>query len=90
MSYVAVPDCNLRWRPRENIWQLPFATSHMLEAVIAVREAFDPKPWELQLEDIVNRYLAVTDRVREHDGLRPVDWSTGKLVEDQPGASQPT
>jgi hypothetical protein len=166
MSYVAVPGGSLRWRPRENIWPVPFATTHILEAVIAVREAFDPQPWpafrssnsrvylweglkqpaelgglggrlrsvatmspgarpvrlarytarddvcpairpaririapfvypedghscgtpawEQQLEDIVERYQAVTDRVREHDGLPPVDWSTGKLIEDQPG-----
>jgi hypothetical protein len=84
MAYVAMLGGSPRWRPRENIWQVPFATTHLLEAVIAVHEAFDPKPWEQLLEGIVQRYLAVTDRVREHDGLPPVDWSTGKLIADQP------
>jgi hypothetical protein len=83
MSYIAVPNAALRSLPRENIWQVPFATTHLLEALIAVREAFEPQPWELELEDIIMRYLAVTDRVREHDGLPPVDWSTGKLIEYQ-------
>ncbi len=54
---------------------MPFAATHILEAVIAVREAFNPQPWEHQLEDIVKRCQVVTNRVREHDGRPPVDWS---------------
>ena len=63
----------------QSLWQVPFATTHLLEALLALRQALDPEPWDPELDGIVERYLATTDEVRRQDGLPPVDWSTGKV-----------
>lgn len=64
----------------EQLPQQGFATAQLLDALLAVREIFEPKPWEHELDAIVDDYLAITDAVREQDGLPPVDWSTGRVV----------
>jgi len=79
-SYVDLNDGTLLMQPRDPIWQIPFSTSHILEALLAVQEIFEPKPWEKELELILERYISVTDAVREQEGLRPIDWTTGELV----------
>jgi hypothetical protein len=66
---------------RDTVWQVPFAATHLLVALLALREIFDPKPWQGQLENLLDQYRKVTDLVRSQDGLAPVDWSTGELVE---------
>ena len=57
------------------LWQVPFCTSELMEALIAYRSIFDPPPWYEELKPLLTEYLAVTDQVRAHDGLVPVDWS---------------
>jgi hypothetical protein len=42
VAYVAVPGGELLWHAREPIWPVPFCTIHLLEALICVREAFEP------------------------------------------------
>jgi hypothetical protein len=60
--------------------QVAFATTQLLEALLALRQIFAPPPWEEQLTDIMRRYDEITNMVRIQDGLRPVDWATGKLA----------
>jgi hypothetical protein len=82
MSYVNVPAGTIRPTPREQIWQVPFCTTHVLEALMAVREVFDPRPWERELDELGRQYQFVTNEARREDGLRPVDWSTGQLIDE--------
>ncbi|HUZ69020.1 MAG TPA: DUF5677 domain-containing protein [Candidatus Saccharimonadales bacterium] len=84
VCYVELPSGSLLLESRDAQWQVPFSTTHILEALLALRQAFDPAPWRAELDRIVESYLAVTDEVRRQDGLPPVDWSTGKV---SPGVS---
>ena len=77
MSYVQVPSGALLWEPKDPLWQVPFCTTHMLEAVLAVRTAFDPSPWETEVQRITQQFLVVTDAVRKSKGLPAVDCNTG-------------
>jgi Family of unknown function (DUF5677) len=77
ICYVELPDGGLLSASRDRIWQVPFCTTHLLEALLAVRDAFDPSPWESELERIIERYRSVTDAVRREDGMPAIDWSTG-------------
>ena len=69
--------------PRLSIPSVPFATTQLLEALLAVRQAFDPRPWEAELDAALETYRSVTDSVRKQDGLPPIDWNTGRLAEPQ-------
>ncbi|HEX3900272.1 MAG TPA: DUF5677 domain-containing protein [Mycobacteriales bacterium] len=61
--------------PREpGLPQLPFATTHLLEALLMVRELFDPRPWRNELVDGLASFRAVTDAVRAQNGLPPAEW----------------
>ena len=71
--------------PHRSVAQTPFATTQLLEALLALREVFDPKPWERELTEILDRYRSVTDAVRGQDGLPPVDWTTGRAVDSDVG-----
>lgn len=82
-SYVDIPGETLRSTPRPQVWQVPFCTSELLEAVLAIREVFDPQPWG-NLDDLIKQYQMVTNEVRREDGLRVVDWSTGQLIDEAP------
>jgi hypothetical protein len=86
-SYVDLDSGSFLMQPRDPIWQVPFATTQLLEALLAVREVFDPQPWETELEGIIRRYESVTNDVRVQDGLQPIDWSTGKPVVQEPKRS---
>lgn len=55
-SYIDLTTNKLLMQPRDPIWQVPFSASHLLEALLAVRDIFDPKPWESELEEILKRY----------------------------------
>ena len=57
-----------------SIWQVPFAATHVLEALEAVREVFDPRPWAIELRRLFEQFRDVTDAVRLHDGLPPAEW----------------
>jgi hypothetical protein len=79
VSYVAVPGGELLWHAREPVWSVPFCTAHLFEALLCVREVFEPQPWESEIESVIKRYQEVTDEVRKKDGLPPVDWVTGTV-----------
>jgi hypothetical protein len=79
ICYFEQSSGKLLYRSRDAVWQVPFSTTHLLEALLAIRQVFDPEPWETELEGIVQRYLSVTDQVRLEDGLPPVDWTTGEV-----------
>ena len=87
-SYIHLDSGTVLMEPKDPIWQVPFATSHLLEALLAVREIFEPKPWEKELEQILERYGAVNNADRQQRGLQPVDWSTGELVASKTEASE--
>jgi hypothetical protein len=70
--------------PREPIWQVPFATTHLLEALLVMRGVFRPRPWKNELGAILDGYRDVTDAVRVQDGLTPVSWPPVRLDEDGP------
>jgi len=76
---IEIPDGALLWEPQDPLWQVPFCTTHLLMALVSVRQIFDPEPWERELEDIGERYRVVTDAVRHQDGLAPINWATGTL-----------
>jgi hypothetical protein len=80
VCYVEHQTGALLWQSQDSLWQVPFATMHLLEALLALRHVFDPDPWEAELGGIVERFLATTDEVRRQDGLPPVDWSTGTVA----------
>jgi hypothetical protein len=79
MSYVGVPGGKLLWQARDPVWPVPFCTTHVLEALLCVREVFEPQPWESELEQVILRFQSVTDEVRKQDGLPPVDWAVGAV-----------
>ena len=79
MSYVGIPSGDLLWHAREPVWPVPFCSTQVLEALLCVREVFEPQPWEPELEAVIERFKAVTDEVRKQDGLPPVDWATGTV-----------
>lgn len=74
IAYVELPSGDILMSPSATIPQAPFATTHVLEALMAFRQVFEPAPWEDELFDLVSQYRLVTDQVREQDGLPPVDW----------------
>jgi hypothetical protein len=80
VCYIAQPSGLLLFQSRDVVWQVPFCATHLLEALLAVRQVFDPEPWEDELNGMLQRYMAVTDDVRRQDGLPPVDWSTGTVL----------
>lgn len=71
----------LTWHGRAAVPQAPFATTHVLEALIALREAFEPQPWKAELEDILVHFRLANDESRREQGLPPIDWYTGKIRE---------
>jgi hypothetical protein len=75
MSYVEVPSGLLLSEPRRTRWQVPFSTTELLQALLAVQGLFNPAPWTDILPGIVQRYKDITDRVRTEQGLAPVDWT---------------
>jgi hypothetical protein len=88
VCYMDSPEEELRPNSRDDVWQVPFATAHLLEALGAVREAFDPRPWHDAFPTILRRFRTTTDEVRAEDGLPPVDWDQGKIAteaDDQVG-----
>jgi hypothetical protein len=79
ICYVRLTDGTPLPRSRDAVWQVPFSTTHLLEALLAIQHVYDPEPWHPRLDDIVTSYCQVTDDVRIQDGLPTVDWSPGKL-----------
>ncbi|MDX3187847.1 DUF5677 domain-containing protein [Streptomyces sp. MN03-5084-2B] len=59
---------------RDTVWQVPFAAINLLEAVLCIRQIFDPSPWDEILNKLGREYREVTDRVRAQDGLPAVEW----------------
>jgi hypothetical protein len=75
MAYCDVNDGTVAGEPWVTVWQVPFATTHVLAALDAVRQAFDPNPWTDELQRLGQQYRDATDAVRQEDGLPPVEWS---------------
>lgn len=69
---------------RQPVWPVPFATTQLLRALLAVREVFNPPPWEEILTDVLSRYRTVVNDVRNQDGLSPIDWDAQQALSDQP------
>jgi hypothetical protein len=61
--------------PRVTVQQTPFATTHLLDALLAVRHAFDPRPWRDELREALAQFWEATDAVRAQDGLSAIDRS---------------
>jgi hypothetical protein len=59
---------------RDSLWQVPFATTHLFEAVLCMQDLFDPSPWHELLDELSREYREITNRVREQDGLAAIDW----------------
>jgi hypothetical protein len=76
ICYVELPGGSLLKQSRDAVWQVPFATTRLLEALLAVRQMFSPTPWQEELPGLVRRFQEVTDHVRAEDGLAPVDWGS--------------
>lgn len=79
IAYVDVDDATLLWESHDSLWQVPFCTTHLLEALHAFQKLFTEPPWEEALVNITRAFTSVTDTVRKDDGLPEVDWSTGRL-----------
>jgi len=79
IAYVDLDDATLLWESRGSLWQVPFCATHLLEALLAFQKLFVEPPWESALASITRRFTSVTDAVRKDDGLREVDWSTGRV-----------
>ncbi|MFI5588131.1 DUF5677 domain-containing protein [Amycolatopsis sp. NPDC051758] len=77
ICYVNIPNGGPLPQSRDAVWQVPFAATNLLEAVICIREVFDPPPWGEVLNELGREYREVTDRVREQDGLPAINWSDG-------------
>ena len=75
ICYYDLSDGTFVTESTRSVWQVPFATTHVLEALQAVREAFDPRPWPGELQHLIERFRDVTDVVRKADGLAPVEWT---------------
>ena len=74
ICYLDLSDRTFVDESTRSIWQVPFATTHVLEALEAVREAFDPRPWTGDLHRLIEQFRDVTDAVQKEDGLAPVEW----------------
>ena len=74
ICYTDLSDETFLDESTRRLWQVPFATTHVLEALEAVREAFDPRPWAVELRRLIEQFRDVTDAVREQDGLPPAEW----------------
>jgi hypothetical protein len=61
---------------------VPFATTHLLQALIAVAAVFTEPMWDDVLQQSMTQFRLVTDQVRAQDGLPPIDWTL-----DPPGVS---
>lgn len=74
ICYSELPNGGALLESRQPVWPVPFATTQLLRALLAVREFFNPVPWEEFLTDVIARYRTVVNDVRRHDGLAPIDW----------------
>jgi hypothetical protein len=74
MAYVMVPTGPLLLTPREPVWQVPWATSSLLEGLLLIRQLWVEQPWEDELTYIVAEYRTVTNAVRLQDGLPSIEW----------------
>jgi hypothetical protein len=77
VAYCSIEDGTLKMLPGPRVrdWsQIPFATTQLLDALLAVRHAFEPMPWADTLQAVLDDYRQVTDVVRKQDGLQPVNW----------------
>lgn len=83
ICYVTLPDGLLRQTSRDAIWQVPFATTWLFEALLTIRKIFVDPPWPELLGRIGDRYKTVTNNVRVEQGLQPIDWPTGQPVTNQ-------
>lgn len=81
MSYCKLPGQRLVLEPVAHVWQVPFATTHLLEATEAVRQIFDPQPWEEEMGDIFDAWRGVVDRSRKVQGLPAIDSKHGVVTE---------
>lgn len=82
MCYFDPSDEGWLTESRDAIWPVPFATTRVLEALLALRQVFDPTPWEDELTDLFARYRTVTNQVRVQGGLAPIDWDALDAAED--------
>lgn len=80
VCYVELPEGHLRQRSKDVVWQVPFATTWLLEALMTLRLIFVKPPWPELLGEIGDSYKRVNNEARVEQGLLPVDWSTGRLV----------
>lgn len=74
VTYFDPSDESLLESPRISVWQVPFATTHVMMALEAVRKVFDPQPWDVEFRVLTERFKNVTDAARAQDGLRPIQW----------------
>lgn len=74
ICYTDLSDGTFLNEPQRALWQISFAATHVLEALEAVREAFEPRPWAIELNRLMEQFRDVTDAVREQDGLPPAEW----------------
>src|SRR2546423_1034478 len=79
-SDVSGPIASPLDEPRQSFWQVPFAMAHLLGALLAFRLVFEEPPWRRELQGILDRFRSVTDEVRAHDGLQPVNWPPIELA----------
>jgi len=80
-SYIEHETQAARPNSRDSVWPVPFATTHLLEALICMQSVYEDEPWSAQLAEALGEYRAITDRVRAQDGLPPVDWTTGRVAD---------
>jgi hypothetical protein len=67
---------------RNAIWPVPFPTTHALEAVLTLRQVFDPTPWEDEPTDLLARRRTVTNQVRGQGRLAPIEWDAFDAADD--------
>ncbi|WP_086661550.1 DUF5677 domain-containing protein [Lentzea kentuckyensis] len=78
ICYTELPGGGALPESRQPVPPVPFATTQLLRALQAVREIFNPPPWETVLTGVLGRYRTVVNDVRVQDGLAPIDWDGQK------------
>lgn len=73
IEYVGLPEGSARLSPRETVPQSGFAVTVVFRALHSLKAIFEDETIFAELPDLAQRISAINARVREQQGLPPID-----------------
>ncbi|MGX7678286.1 DUF5677 domain-containing protein [Jatrophihabitans sp. DSM 45814] len=72
MCYVDQVPQRVRTESKDSMWQVPFCTGRLMEAILVVRDVFEPEPWKDELTELLAQYKIAVNAVRAENGQLPI------------------